>query len=1115
MTELSTVFRSAGHGKEITISAQSLEKAAYLLESEGCADEGNSEIFVRSPQHLEKCEKQDKDSSVSSAFIGFCSAGRGDAIQVSAQSLENAARMMECPGDAGLPDNVECSDSVRRMNGRRPVWHGNRPIDSKTSRCSTNTIKISAQSLKNAAQILEYGNDSRSLDATDVVCTDVANRENVRQPLSCPSRVDQMDIDASTNADTTGFRSAGRGDAIQVSAQSLERAARIMDCRGDSSTVDGSDPGCDDAPSRKNSSHRFSCRDTEGQIGMETSLGTGVIGFCSAGRGDAIKVSAQSLEIASRIVDSNNDSEDTTHHVKNMRPFSCLPLNEQMVMKSSTNPSSIVFRSAGNGDAIKVSAKSLAKASRIMECAKQVGHLECVNGRCSDLPSREDGSCALHYRNGYELAGMNTSRICDFTMLRSTDVIDTIHVSTPKLETAPHKLDEEECAKGLALSDARSSESMMHVSKKSSPDEVFPASNSFSYIGYSQETVLSTEYLEKENRIPENKTLDRFTDPSCQKCSPSCEPFVCDSEGRFEHSSLDRDFLTPEVKQARNDAVTALSIHAKTKEPPNSCRSSFSSSRLLNQYHSPGKDGTGILKEVTDALPPTCGIDLQNVQHSGDPMESTESPCFFSLSVENEHCVDCTTRKAPRPMTKIASRVSFSSSCSNQHINEKSLPSVSIRNRLMPHENSTEDTIHAVTPSALKDLPSGVSAGTFVTPSFSGKIDEFSVSKYLPNMSFGEAISKGVMVTNASECLRLGVLPFTLEVSSTNAHRLLFCRESRRPASFAVDVSHVPLDLIGGLTDYKMSLKSLQCDIRLLCDIWYKNHLRWIIWKLASIERSFARYLGGNYLTYDAVVHQLRHRYEKEICSGARPMIRKILNRDVSSSGMMIVCVARISYNECPQEDIGRMGNQISRYIVEITDGWYSMPAFPDAILCEFIEKQKIQTGTKLLISNATISGFEEGMDPLDSSFDSFDPKKSPVLHLRANSTRLARWNSKLGFVSTYRTIGSEGMLRIRTISDVFDGGGRIPLIDVKVVKTFPLCFFDRTGKTRILSEAEEAAKIELYENEKQKAMEEFLEEITASYLKVRLKHIPIVERVFHVYEHVLTNNLRRVCLYL
>jgi len=297
--------------------------------------------------------------------------------------------------------------------------------------------------------------------------------------------------------------------------------------------------------------------------------------------------------------------------------------------------------------------------------------------------------------------------------------------------------------------------------------------------------------------------------------------------------------------------------------------------------------------------------------------------------------------------------------------------------------------------------------------------------------------------------------------------------------------------LLGSLSDYKNSLTALGCDGDLISEKWIANHARWIVWKLAATERKFATLLGGKYLNYNRVVQQLLHRYSKEIKGGSRPAIRRILNRDVSSNCMMILCVARIQHEVSREENDGGVDSESSKdsIAVEFTDGWYSLPAVLDDKLCEFVGNGTIRTGTKLLVSNSILTGFDDGVDPLDVSYDPFKPGCSPVLHIAANSTRLAAWNAKLGFVQpSARLVSQEGLLLVRKVSDIIEGGGRIPLIHLRVVAKHPLMYLERSSdgsKGRVLTEGEENARIEEEEKQRQRLIEQFSDEVQAECIKV------------------------------
>jgi hypothetical protein len=162
----------------------------------------------------------------------------------------------------------------------------------------------------------------------------------------------------------------------------------------------------------------------------------------------------------------------------------------------------------------------------------------------------------------------------------------------------------------------------------------------------------------------------------------------------------------------------------------------------------------------------------------------------------------------------------------------------------------------------------------------------------------------------------------------------------------------------------------------------------------------------------------------------------------------------------------------------------------PDCFLCDFVSKGTIQVGTKLLISNSTLIGFDEGIDPLDHLFDSFSAHKSPVLHISINSSRVARWNSKLGLVPPSSVDGNDRMLLTKRISDTYDNGGRIPLIDLRVVRKFLLSYLDRQTsslgtRSHILTEREEQNRIETYEKQRQSLIDGLSEAVQAECEKV------------------------------
>jgi BRCA2, oligonucleotide/oligosaccharide-binding, domain 1/BRCA2, helical len=359
--------------------------------------------------------------------------------------------------------------------------------------------------------------------------------------------------------------------------------------------------------------------------------------------------------------------------------------------------------------------------------------------------------------------------------------------------------------------------------------------------------------------------------------------------------------------------------------------------------------------------------------------------------------------------------------------------------------------------------------------------------------AFLAAFEGGHFTRTAEDCLSTGISQCVLRVSNENAELIRFSEATGLPIGFcnangSIDAIENGRSLhTGWPDDYMHALRLLYRGEDLgIKENWITNHLRWIIWKLASMERRFAPYLAGQVLTYDNVLRQLSIRYEREIKQGLRPSLRKLVNRDASSTSMMILCVARIIRIQRTEDQTRQV-----KYGLELTDGWYSVRSDIDEALSAFIDQKRINVGTKLVISNAKLLGMLEGTDHLDAGFDVFDNDRSPHLEIRANACRIARWNAKLGFVSTFRQAASEsGFLMTKRLRDVCVHGGSIPQIDVVVVESDPVKYLGRgnDGNSRVWSEYEESDRIEEMEKSRQKLVEQFRDEITKECEDVRCR---------------------------
>jgi len=127
------------------------------------------------------------------------------------------------------------------------------------------------------------------------------------------------------------------------------------------------------------------------------------------------------------------------------------------------------------------------------------------------------------------------------------------------------------------------------------------------------------------------------------------------------------------------------------------------------------------------------------------------------------------------------------------------------------------------------------------------------------------------------------------QVTSANSTKLRFDQHGI-PISFS-DMPRSESKVLGEIRDLHPSLLKLGCKLSLLSNRWIQNHFKWIVWKLACMERRFPASLANRYLTYPRVVSQLHKRYEQELRCAIRPALRKVLNKDASASQPMILCV--------------------------------------------------------------------------------------------------------------------------------------------------------------------------------------------------------------------------------
>ena len=112
-----------------------------------------------------------------------------------------------------------------------------------------------------------------------------------------------------------------------------------------------------------------------------------------------------------------------------------------------------------------------------------------------------------------------------------------------------------------------------------------------------------------------------------------------------------------------------------------------------------------------------------------------------------------------------------------------------------------------------------------------------------------------------------------------------------------------------------------------------------------------------------------------------------------------------------------------------MTDGWYSINAKIDQILQNAVRNNKIFIGQKLCISGAKLIGSSDPLPVLEVN-------DSVRLNLTANSTRIAKWDSKLGY-QKYKSF-KISLCYIQPL------GGQVSMVDVVIMKKYSICYSEK-----------------------------------------------------------------------
>ena len=217
-------------------------------------------------------------------------------------------------------------------------------------------------------------------------------------------------------------------------------------------------------------------------------------------------------------------------------------------------------------------------------------------------------------------------------------------------------------------------------------------------------------------------------------------------------------------------------------------------------------------------------------------------------------------------------------------------------------------------------------------------------------------------------------------------------------------------------------------DKKLVSYPWFVNHYRWIVWKLAAMEVAFPAECAGHCLTPDWLMKQMRYRYDREMEGAERPALRRICERDDISTRRLVLCVSGV--NHTPQSQPNKEDREELSPSIEVTDGWYSLPAVLDPPLRYMLQSGRVAIGTKLMTYGAELVGSTDPCHPLEAP-------PSLSLRLSANSTRRARWYTRLGYQPSPRPFPLP-------LSSLFPDGGRVGVTEAVIARVYPIVYMEK-----------------------------------------------------------------------
>ncbi|KAJ3189862.1 Breast cancer 2, early onset [Gaertneriomyces sp. JEL0708] len=276
-----------------------------------------------------------------------------------------------------------------------------------------------------------------------------------------------------------------------------------------------------------------------------------------------------------------------------------------------------------------------------------------------------------------------------------------------------------------------------------------------------------------------------------------------------------------------------------------------------------------------------------------------------------------------------------------------------------------------------------------------------------------------------------------------------------------------------GATEAREDLVALGANGSLANELWVHNHYRWIVWKLASMVRTYPQLLD-EYWSPAKVLTQLRYRYEREINLAQRSAVKMIVERDNVPHWFMILCVSRLGTTADVNTQTSKLDPSVGKqdetsptcsWNLELTDGWYAIKARVDKPLLDVIRKGRIRPGMKLRIAGAQLAPSGEACAVLEAT-------DAVQLLLHINGTRHALWDACLGYqIEPCFTLG---------LNQLVVNGGVVPCVDVIICRQYEVKFLEKMqdGPGIVRSRREEDIAVKEWEERYSAIYERTLNEV-------------------------------------